>query len=153
MASFRVNGVEGLDLTYERKAQLSDDDLLRIIRAGAEVMRERLREKAALEKVSRALKEDLADSFKLFERKESGNPFILVSPAGKHRPNGRGIRERKSDPKRKGKTNAAVAFVLEYGSPRHNATHFMEECVEASTPEVIAAMEAEFSKLMDERGL
>ena len=130
MASFRVNGVEGLDLTYERKAQLSDDDLLRIIRAG-----------------------DLADSFKLFERKESGNPFILVSPAGKHRPNGRGIRDRKSDPKRKGKTNAEVAFVLEYGSPRHNATHFMEECVEASTPEVIAAMEAEFSKLMDERGL
>lgn len=42
---------------------------------------------------------------------------------------------------------------MEYGSPRHNATHFMEECVEASTPEVIAAMEAEFSKLMDERGL
>lgn len=63
------------------------------------------------------------------------------------------IRDRKSDPKRKGKTNAEVAFVLEYGSPRHNATHFMEECVEASTPEVIAAMEAEFSKLMDERGL
>ena len=151
MASFRVNGVEGLDLTYERKAQLSDDDLLRIIRAGAEVMRERLREKVLA--VFTQHSGDLAESFKLFERKESGNPFILVSPAGKHRPNGRGIRERKSDPKRKGKTNAAVAFVLEYGSPRHNATHFMEECVEASTPEVIAAMEAEFSKLMDERGL
>ena len=151
MASFRVNGVEGLDLTYERKAQLSDDDLLRIIRAGAEVMRERLREKVLA--VFTQPSGDLADSFKLFERKESGNPFILVSPAGKHRPNGRGIRDRKSDPKRKGKTNAEVAFVLEYGSPRHNATHFMEECVEASTPEVIAAMEAEFSKLMDERGL
>ena len=151
MASFRVNGVEGLDLTYERKAQLSDDDLLRIIRAGAEVMRERLREKVLAVFTQHA--GDLADSFKLFERKESGNPFILVSPAGKHRPNGRGIRDRKSDPKRKGKTNAEVAFVLEYGSPRHNATHFMEECVEASTPEVIAAMEAEFSKLMDERGL
>ena len=151
MASFRVNGVEGLDLTYERKAQLSDDDLLRIIRAGAEVMRERLREKVLA--VFTQHSGDLADSFKLFERKESGNPFILVSPAGKHRPNGRGIRDRKSDPKRKGKTNAEVAFVLEYDSPRHNATHFMEECVEASTPEVIAAMEAEFSKLMDERGL
>lgn len=151
MASFRVNGVEGLDLTYERKAQLSDDDLLRIIRAGAEVMRERLREKVLA--VFTQHSGDLADSFKLFERKESGNPFILVIPAGKHRPNGRGIRDRKSDPKRKGKTNAEVAFVLEYGSPRHNATHFMEECVEASTPEVIAAMEAEFSKLMDERGL
>lgn len=151
MASFRVNGVEGLDLTYERKAQLSDDDLLRIIRAGAEVMRERLREKILA--VFAQHSGDLADSFKLFERKESGNPFILVSPAGKHRPNGRGIRDRKSDPKRKGKTNAEVAFVLEYGSPRHNATHFMEECVEASTPEVISAMEAEFSKLMDERGL
>ena len=151
MASFRVNGVEGLDLTYERKAQLSDDDLLRIIRAGAEVMRERLREKVLA--VFTQHSGDLAYSFKLFERKESGNPFILVSPAGKHRPNGRGIRDRKSDPKRKGKTNAEVAFVLEYGSPRHNATHFMEECVEASTPELIAAMEAEFSKLMDERGL
>lgn len=89
MASFKVNGVEGLDLTYERKAQLSDDDLLRIIRAGAEVMRERLREEILA--VFAQHSGDLADSFKLFERKESGNPFILVSPAGKHRPNGRGM--------------------------------------------------------------
>lgn len=151
MATFKVNGVEGLDLTYERKAQLSDDDLLRIIRAGAEVMRDRLREKVQAVFIQHS--GDLANSFKLFPQKDEGNPVIVVSPSGNHSPNGRGIRKRKSNAKRKTKTNAEVAFVLEHGSPRHKATHFMEECVEASTPEVIAAMEAEFSKIMDERGL
>ncbi len=151
MATFKVNGVEGLDLTYERKAQLSDDDLLRIIRAGAEVMRDRLREKVLA--VFTQHSGDLANSFKLFERKVSGDPVIFVRPSGNHRPNGRGIRHRRSNPKRKDKTNAEVAFVLEYGSPRHDATHFMELCAEESTSEVVAAMEAEFSRLMDERGL
>ena len=45
MASFKYNGVDALDLTFEKMANLSGDDLLRIIRPGAELLRERLIEK------------------------------------------------------------------------------------------------------------
>lgn len=158
MGQFRVNGVDSLDLTFERKAQLSDDDLFRIIRAGAEVMRDRLREK--VQTVFRQHSGDLANSFKLFPRKDNGQPVIYVRPSGSHSPNGRGIRNRRKYLKKQKKTNkeqkktsAEVAYVLEYGSPRHTATHFMEICAEESAPEVTAAMEAEFNRLLDERGL
>ena len=42
MATFKYNGVDALDLTFEKMANLSGDDLLRIIRPGAELLRERL---------------------------------------------------------------------------------------------------------------
>ena len=45
MATFKYNGVDALDLTFEKMANLSGDDLLRIIRPGAELLRERLIEK------------------------------------------------------------------------------------------------------------
>lgn len=45
MATFKYNGVDALDLTFEKMANLSGDDLLRIIRPGAELLRKRLIEK------------------------------------------------------------------------------------------------------------
>lgn len=45
MATFKYNGVDALGLTFEKMANLSGDDLLRIIRPGAELLRERLIEK------------------------------------------------------------------------------------------------------------
>ena len=47
MATFKYNGVDALDLTFEKMANLSGDDLLRIIRPGAELLRERLIGKSA----------------------------------------------------------------------------------------------------------
>lgn len=151
MAKFRVNGVDGLDLTYERKSQLSTDDLLRIIRPGAELMQARFVQK--VQAVFTQHSGDLANSFKIRERKSDDGAAISIAPEGKHRPNGRGIRNRKKSEKSKPKTNAEVAFVLEYGSPRMAATHFMENTIDESEADVIAAMDAEFNKILDERGL
>lgn len=152
MAKFKINGVDGLDLTFDRKSQLSAEDLLRIIRPGAELMRERLAQKAREVFIQRS--GDLASSFKLRERADSdGFAAISVAPEGKHSPSGRGIRKRKRGGGAKSKTNAEVAFVLEHGSPRIKATHFMETASEESEADVIDAMEAEFHKLLDERGL
>lgn len=151
MAKFKVNGVEGLDLTFERKSQLSSDDLLRIIRPGAELMQSRLAQK--VREVFQQHTGELAASFKLRERQSDDGAAISVAPEGKHSPSGRGIRNRKKGEKAKAKTNAEIAFVLEHGSPRIKATHFMETAVEESEEDVIAAMEAEYHKLLDERGL
>lgn len=50
-------------------------------------------------------------------------------------------------------TNAEVAFILEYGSPRIGATHFMENTAEESEQEVYNAMDAELTQILRERGL
>mgnify|MGYP006978556433 CR=1 FL=1 len=149
MAKFRVNGVDGLDLTFERKSQLSTDDLLRIIRPGAELIQTRFVQK--IQAIFTQHSGDLANAFKLRERKSDDGAAISIAPEGKHSPNGRGIRNRKKSGKPK--TNAEVAFVLEYGSPRMAATHFMENTIDESEADVIAAMDAEFNKILDERGL
>ena len=149
MAKFKVNGVDGLDLTFERKSQLSTDDLLRIIRPGAELLQSRFAQK--ISEVFTQRSGDLANSFKLRNIKSDDGAAISIAPEGKHSPNGRGIRNRKKSGKPK--TNAEVAFVLEYGSPRLAATHFMENTAEESEADVIAAMDAEFNKILDERGL
>lgn len=151
MAKFKINGVDGLDLTYDRKSQLSSDDLLRIIRPGAELMRDRLSKKVKDTFVQHT--GELAASFKLRERQSDSGAAISVAPEGKHSPSGRGIRNRKRKGKGKGNTNAEIAFVLEHGSPRIRASHFMENTVEESEDDVIAAMDAEYNRLMDERGL
>lgn len=151
MAKFRVNGVDGLDLTYERKSQLSTEDLLRIIRPGAELMQSRLSQKVRDVFVQHT--GELAASFKMRERKSDDGAAISISPEGKHSPSGRGIRNRNRGGKSKAKTNAEIAFVLEHGSPRIHATHFMEIAVEESEADVIAAMDVEFNKILAERGL
>lgn len=151
MAKFKVNGVDGLDLTYERKSQLSTDDLLRIIRPGAELMQTRLSQKVRDVFIQHT--GELAASFKMRERTSDDGAAISIAPEGKHSPSGRGIRKRKKSGNGKPKTNAEIAFVLEHGSPRIHATHFMENTVEESEEDVIAAMDAEFTKILAERGL
>lgn len=151
MAKFKVNGTEGLDLTFERKSQLNADDLLRIIHPGAELMRERLVEKVKTIFVQHT--GDLAHSFKLTERSNDGDVAILVSPNGTRSSGNRGIRKSRRQGKHRKKTNAEIAYVLEYGSARIKATHFMQHTAEEAENDVVAAMEAEYHRLLDERGL
>lgn len=152
MASFKYNGVDALDLTFEKMANLSGEDLLRIIRPGAALLRERLIEKVRTIFTQRS--GSLANSFKLKERVWADGAGISVLPTGKH--------PKSSTGKRRGKrrsngsyqsTNAEIAFILEYGSPRIGATHFMENTAEASEQEVYNAMDAELTQILRERGL
>ena len=79
---------------------------------------------------------------------------ISVLPMGKHPKSSTGKRrgKRRSNGSYQG-TNAEVAFILEYGSPRIGATHFMENTAEESEQEVYNAMDAELTQILRERGL
>lgn len=152
MATFKCNGVDALDLTFEKMANLSGDDLLRIIRPGAELLRERLIEKVRAIFTQRS--GSLANSFKLKERVWEDGAGISVLPMGKHPKSSTGRRrgKRRSNGSYQG-TNAEVAFILEYGAPRIGATHFMENTAEESEQEVYNAMDAELTQILRERGL
>lgn len=152
MATFKYNGVDALDLTFEKMANLSGDDLLRIIRPGAELLRERLIEKVRAIFTQRS--GSLANSFKLKERVWEDGAGISVLPMGKHPKSSTGKRRGKRRPNGSYQgTNAEVAFILEYGSPRIGATHFMENTAEESEQEVYNAMDAELTQILRERGL
>ncbi len=129
-------------------ANLSGDDLLRIIRPGAELLRERLIEKVRAIFTQRS--GSLANSFKLKERVWADGAGISVLRTGKHPKSSTG--KRRSNGSYQG-TNAEVAFILEYGSPRIGATHFMENTAEESEQEVYNAMDAELTQILRERGL
>ena len=79
---------------------------------------------------------------------------ISVLPMGKHPKSSTGKRrgKRRSNGSYQG-TNAEVAFILEYGSPRIGATHFMENTAEESEQEVYNTMDAELTRILRERGL
>lgn len=152
MARFKYNGVEALDLTFDKMANLSGEDLLRIIRPGANLLRERLSEKVRT--LFKQRTGSLADSFVLTERILDDGAGITVLPHGKH-PNsftGKRRGKRRSNGHYEG-TNAEVAFVLEHGSPRIKATHFMENTAEESENDVYDAMQEELNAVLSELGL
>lgn len=152
MASFKYNGVDALDLTFDKMANLSNSDLLRIIRPGAELLRDRLVDKVLSIFTQRT--GALAKSFKLTERAWDDGAGITVLPSGKHPGSTTGKRrgKRRSNGHYEG-TNAEVAFILEYGSPRIGATHFMETTAEESEQEVYEAMQEELNNVLAEMGL
>lgn len=152
MAAFKYNGVDALNLTFDKMANLSGDDRLRIIRPGAELLRERLVDKVLTLFTQRS--GALAKSFKLKERAWEDGAGISVYPTGKHPKSSTGKRRRKrrsNDPY--DGTNAEVAFILEYGSPRIKASHFMETTAEESEGVVYEAMQAELNAILTELGL
>lgn len=152
MAVFKYNGVDALDLTFEKMANLSKDDLLRILRPGAELLRGRLVDKVLA--LFNQHSGSLAKSFRLKERTWEDGAVISVLPTGKHPKSSTGKRrgKRRSNGHFDG-TNAEVAFILEYGSSRIGATHFMETTAEESETEIYEVMQAELNAILSELGL
>jgi hypothetical protein len=50
-------------------------------------------------------------------------------------------------------TNAEIGYILEYGSPRIAATHWMETTNEEAADEVIAVEESAWNDLITKKGL
>nr|DAK96031.1 MAG TPA: hypothetical protein [Caudoviricetes sp.] len=152
MAVFKCNGVDALELTFDKMANLSGDDLLRIIRPAAELLKTRLSEKVRAIFTQRS--GSLANSFKLRERVWEDGAGITVLPMGKHPKSSTGKRhgKRRSNGSYQG-TNAEVAYILEFGSPRIDATHFMQNTAEESEQDIYDAMDAELTRILNERGL
>ena len=152
MAKFSFNGMDEISASFEQLANLTDEDKMSVIMPGAKVLLQRQREKIESLFVQRT--GDLANSLTIEEKSGENGPYAWIFPKGKHRGSSTGQRKgkRRSNGKYSG-TNAEVAYILEYGSPRISATHWLENANEEAEDEVIAAQQEAWNDLATKKGL
>ena len=154
MAKFSINGMDEISASFEQLADLSDRDKLGVIMAGAQVLLQRQKEK--IDALFAQRTGDLANSLTIEEKSDDEGAFAYIYPKGKHRGSSTGKRKRKngrSNGKYSG-TNAEVAYILEYGSPRISpGFHWMETANEEAEDESLAAMQAAWNDVLDTKGL
>lgn len=158
----------GLLASGEMSSGLSTEDLLTILRPAAERLKDHYRETVL--RLFRRISGDLADSFKIDEHghdrsyMDLSEAVITVGPKGKHSKSKRKARSRAGDSSKKyakhnreshatAISNAELGYLLEYGTPRISATHWMENANEEIEEEIGTIIEEGFDKLLKEKGL
>lgn len=152
MAKFSFNGVDSLEASFEQLSQLSDEEKLSILLPSGQLLLERQKEK--LRKLFKRRTGDLEDSLTLSTKKGEESPIVTIYPTGKHRNSftGKRIKKGRSSGKYSG-TNVEVAYILNYGSPRIPATHWLENANEEAEADVIASQQEAFNELLEKKGL
>ena len=152
MAKFSFNGMDEISASLEQIANLTDEDKMSVILRGARLLLERQREKIA--SVFKQRTGALAKSLTIQERSDDDGVFAYIFPKGKHPGSSTGKRMKKgrSSGKYSG-SNAEVAYILEYGSPRIAATHWLENANEEYADELTETMQSAWNDLLTEKGL
>jgi hypothetical protein len=152
MAKFSFNGLDEISASFEQLAQLTDEEKISILTPSAQLLLKRQKEKIA--KTFKRRTGDLENSLAITQQENDGNPSLFITPTGKHRGSSTGKRKgkRRSNGKYSG-TNAEVAYILEYGSPRIAATHWMENANEEAADEVTASQQDAWNDLVTKKGL
>lgn len=152
MAKFSFNGLDELSASLEQLAQLSDDEKFSILMPSAQLLLQRQKEKIA--QLFKRRTGDLEASLSISQQNSDLGPSLYIAPTGKHRGSSTGKRKgkRRSNGKYSG-TNAEVAYILEYGSPRIAATHWLENANEEAEAEVMEAQQAAWDELVTKKGL
>lgn len=158
MAKFSFDGVDYISAKFEQLAQIDDEDKMSVIRPAAEFLKGKHQEKILTKFKKRT--GALAGSITVEQKSDDDGAYAHISPKGKHPRSSTGKRMKKvgdSDKRRSaGKysgTNAEVAYILEYGSPRIPASHWMEEANEEAADEVVAIQQEAWDQLITEKGL
>ncbi len=133
MAKFKTRGVDELILSLEQLATTPEETQYSILEAGASALVPRWKE--TLQSMKRT--GQLIESIKA-ARKKGKTPIVAITPKGKRKGAYTGQRKTHGGGTYQG-TNAEVAYVLEYGTPRMAATHWMETTNEEAGDEVVAA--------------
>lgn len=133
MAKFSTRGVDELILSLEQLATTPEETQYSILEAGASALIPRWKE--TLQSMKRT--GQLIESVKA-ARKKGETPIVAITPKGKRKGAYTGQRKTHGGGTYQG-TNAEVAYVLEYGTPRMAATHWMETTNEEAGDEVVAA--------------
>lgn len=152
MGKFSFNGVDELSASFEQLSQLTDEDKMSIIMPAAELLVERQRQ--MIERLFKQRTGDLAKSLSIQKKTGEDGAYAHIYLKGKHRGSSTGKRKgkRRSNGSYSG-TNAEVGYILEYGSPRITARHWMETANEEAEDEVVAAEQAAWDDLMTQKGL
>ena len=152
MAKFSFNGMDELSASFEDMVQLTDEERMSVIMPGAKVLVEHQRGK--IQSVFKQRTGALADSITIREKSDDYGAYANIFLKGKHPGSSTGKRrgKRRSNGKYSG-TNAEVGYILEYGSPRIAATHWMENANEEAAAEVVTAQQEAWDELMQKKGL
>lgn len=152
MANFSFNGIDGIAASFEELARLTDEEKKSIIMPAAKFLLERQVNK--IRSVFKQRTGDLANSLVLEDRSDSDGVKAFIYPSGKHRGSFTGKRrgKRNSNGKYSG-TNAEVAYILNFGSPRISATHWLDNANDEAEEEVLAMEEAAWDELLKKKGL
>lgn len=156
MAKFTFNGMDDISASFETLAQITDEDKMSVIMPAAEFLQGKHQE--AIRKLFYQFTGVLAKSITIVPRKTDDGVSALITPTGKH-PNGyTGKRNKMGDGGRRssGKysgTNAEIAFILEHGSPRIRATHWMENANEEAEDELVEIQQDAWNELLEKKGL
>lgn len=152
MAGFSFNGLDEISASFEQLAQLTDEDKISILSPSAQLLLQRQKEKIA--QIFQRRTGDLENSLVIEQRQSDDGPSLYIYPKGKHRGSSTGKRKgkRRSNGKYSG-TNAEVAYILNYGSPRIAATHWLENANDEAEAEVMASQQAAWDELVAMKGL
>lgn len=153
MASFKFDGIDYISASLEQLSNISDAEKMSIIRPAAEflkttyenVIRSKFRQRSGA----------LADSISIEQRSDESGAYAHVAPKGKHPGSSTGKRKRRNGRSngRYSGTNAEVAYILNYGSPRIAATHWMENANEEAADQVVAIQQEKWDELITQKGL
>lgn len=156
MGAFTFNGIDALDLSLKQVAELSPEEKENIIMAGANLIKEKLRQ--FLNTHHRRTGE-LADSI---DAKYFSDGTAEVGPGGTRKKGKRRVarshggsgasKRSKHHGSASGSSMAEIGYYLEYGTPRMKATHWMEASNEQSMAEFDAAMERAWDEHLKRAG-
>lgn len=152
MGKFRFNGIDQISASFEQLNSLTDSDKMSIIMPAAKILLERQVQK--IQAMFNQRSGDLANSLTIEQRNGDNGPYAYIFPKGKHSGSTTGKRKgkRRSNGSYSG-TNAEVAYILEYGSTRITARHWMETANEEAEDEVVSAQAAAWDQLLSEKGV
>lgn len=156
MAKFSFDGIDFLSASFEKLSNLDDEDKLSIIRPAAEFLKGKHQE--AIRTKFKQLTGALASSITVAEKTDEDGVYAHISPKGKHPRSSAGKRMKKENGKRRSSgrysgTNAEVAYILEYGSPRIPASHWMEQANEEAEDDIERIQQEAWDDLLTKKGL
>lgn len=153
MAKFSINGMDEISASFEQLANISDEDKLSVIMPAAQLLLQR--QKDMILSLFTQRTGDLANSLTVEERSDDDGVFAYIFLKGKHRGSGTGKRRRKNGRSngRYSGSNEEIGYILNYGSPRIAATHWMDNANDEAEADVIAAQQAAWDDLVTKKGL
>lgn len=159
MAGFKFDGIDYISAQFgEIGKGFTDAEKLSVLAPAAEFLKTAYTE--TLEFLFRVRTGVLSGSIAIDYKTSEDGASAYVAPKGKHPGSSTGKRMKKvagTDKRRaSGKysgTNMEIAYILEYGSPRISATHWMENANSEMEDELYARQANAWDELLAEKGL
>ena len=156
MAKFSFNGMDELSASFEDLCNLTDRDRMGIIMSAAKLLADR--QKTKLAELFTQRSGDLAESITIREKSDENGAYAEIFFKGKHPGSSTGKRKKKDangkiiESGKYSGTNAEVAYILEYGSPRIAPRHWLESANEEAEDDAIETMQTAWDELLEEKG-